>query len=239
MKTRKLATSFSFLLILFTSLVSKPMRANAGGGTTNGATAESSSYVGSSFSNGAGSSFTPFVPASGTDFSFDQDRGIIFSSEVEYRLQEVAANIINQADSGDSVLRGVLLGGCDLQDQRCDPKTKLAELNAKLSQLKISPKSAKKLVNFLQGLLTSKSTSSLPGISVAESKPVHLANGNGVNENNGKFNVDVNQLNDAINAYDKIVKQSNSDVVRQLAKDPQFLEIGNILKELRTALNVN
>ena len=49
--------------------------------------------------------------------------------------------------------------------------------------------------------------------------------------------MDINQLNNAITAYNQIVMESSPEVLQKLAKDPQFLEVGRVLKQLRAALN--
>lgn len=243
MNAKKLITSFGFSLILLMPAIIKPMKANAGGGSVRATTLESSSYAGDSFNNGGGN-FTPFTPASGLGFSYDENGAITLSPDIEEHLQVVAINIINQRDTKNTALLALLVGGCDLQDQHCHIEQDIDEVKVHLYNLKIHHNLVDKLLKSLQGLLNLKS-SSLPGVHITESKSLqlqkekNLISNQTLVENNEKVNVDIRQLNTAINTYDKIVLESSPELVRQLAQDPQFLEIGNILKQLRTALKTN
>jgi hypothetical protein len=49
--------------------------------------------------------------------------------------------------------------------------------------------------------------------------------------------VDVNQLNEAISAYNDIIRESSPVALQQLAQNEEFLAIGKALKELRAAIN--
>jgi hypothetical protein len=48
--------------------------------------------------------------------------------------------------------------------------------------------------------------------------------------------VNINKLNDAINAYNQIILESSPVVLQKLAQDKDFLAIGQTLKTLRAAL---
>ncbi len=49
--------------------------------------------------------------------------------------------------------------------------------------------------------------------------------------------VDINQLNDAIIAYNDIVQESSPETRQKLSQDPEFVATGKALKELRASLN--
>ena len=49
-------------------------------------------------------------------------------------------------------------------------------------------------------------------------------------------NVDVNQLNAAIEAYNQVINESDAETLKKLANNAEFLATGKVLKELRAAL---
>lgn len=49
--------------------------------------------------------------------------------------------------------------------------------------------------------------------------------------------VDISQLNASINTYNQIILESSPETLRELAKNEEFVAIGNVLKELRQALS--
>jgi hypothetical protein len=55
--------------------------------------------------------------------------------------------------------------------------------------------------------------------------------------NQENADVDINQLNNAINTYNQIIQQSSPVTLQALSQSQDFVEIGNVLKELRTAVN--
>ena len=59
---------------------------------------------------------------------------------------------------------------------------------------------------------------------------------NGVLPQCGEIAVDLNKLSDAIIAYNDIVMSSNPDDLQLLANDPEFLVIGQLLREIREPL---
>ncbi|MFM7371881.1 MAG: hypothetical protein ACKO2Z_29650, partial [Sphaerospermopsis kisseleviana] len=51
------------------------------------------------------------------------------------------------------------------------------------------------------------------------------------------INVDINNLNKAIETYNRIIKQSDLPTLQKLSKDETFMAINKVLKQLRAALN--
>ena len=51
------------------------------------------------------------------------------------------------------------------------------------------------------------------------------------------MDVDINQLNNAINTYNQIIQESSPVTLQALSQNQDFVEIGNVLKELRAAVN--
>jgi hypothetical protein len=59
----------------------------------------------------------------------------------------------------------------------------------------------------------------------------------GIVPNQGNADVDINQLNNAINTYNQIIQQSSPVTLQALSQSQDFVAIGKALKELRTAVN--
>jgi hypothetical protein len=55
--------------------------------------------------------------------------------------------------------------------------------------------------------------------------------------NQGNADVDINQLNNAINTYNQIIQQSSPVTLQALSQSQDFVGIGKALKELRAAVN--
>ncbi|MBS9388411.1 MAG: hypothetical protein HEQ33_05695 [Dolichospermum sp. WA123] len=55
--------------------------------------------------------------------------------------------------------------------------------------------------------------------------------------NQGNADVDINQLNNAINTYNQIIQQSSPVTLQALSQSQDFVAIGKALKELRAAVN--
>ena len=55
--------------------------------------------------------------------------------------------------------------------------------------------------------------------------------------NQGNADVDINQLNNAINTYNQIIQQSSPVTLQALSQSRDFVAIGKALKELRAAVN--
>jgi hypothetical protein len=59
----------------------------------------------------------------------------------------------------------------------------------------------------------------------------------GIVPNQGNADVDINQLNNAINTYNQIIQQSSPVTLQALSQSQDFVAIGKALKELRAAVN--
>ncbi|MTJ49604.1 hypothetical protein [Dolichospermum sp. UHCC 0259] len=55
--------------------------------------------------------------------------------------------------------------------------------------------------------------------------------------NQGNVDVDINQLNNAINTYNQIIQEGSPVTLQALSQNRDFVEIGRVLKELRKAVN--
>ncbi|MFM7408419.1 MAG: hypothetical protein ACKO3K_17630 [Cuspidothrix sp.] len=112
----------------------------------------------------------------------------------------------------------------------------LGQLTSALSAAGASPTLVNTLLQNIAGLLVGTGPSAkLPqGQLVASTKA--LKNSLTIAQINTASNVDINKLNNAINAYNQIILESSPVVLQKLAQDKDFLEIGRTLKTLRAAL---
>ncbi|MFM7363184.1 MAG: hypothetical protein ACKO11_01510 [Cuspidothrix sp.] len=112
----------------------------------------------------------------------------------------------------------------------------LVQLTSALSAAGASPTLVNTLLENIAGLLVSAGPSAkLPqGQLVAGTKA--LKNSLTIAQTSTAPNVDINKLNNAINAYNQIILESSPVVLQKLAQDKDFLEIGRTLKTLRSAL---
>lgn len=152
-------------------------------------------------------------------------------------INAAAANIISAAAGGTT-------GGGDqgtstvvaLAVSAAEAPAALGQLTSALSAAGASPTLVNTLLQNIAGLLVGTGPSAkLPqGQLVASTKA--LKNSLTIAQINTASNVDINKLNNAINAYNQIILESSPVVLQKLAQDKDFLEIGRTLKTLRAAL---
>jgi hypothetical protein len=260
MKKQKFPLSLGFVLILLTCLVSAPLRVNAGSANVVGVSDDSAS---SSGDNVSPVNSEPIVePAPGTNVEVNSggsEVNVSASPEVQDNVNEAADEILQQAEDANSSVpvSSVGVDGTVLSDAGssnsvfaiivvilqggANAENSVNQLQSSLGNLGISPSAIQGLINALQGMI-SKSSASTSGVDMGSLQPVQLVAGvknlkTDIAQNAANPSVDLNKLNAAITAYNNIVMESNPEVLQKLAKDPQFLEIGKILKQLRAALN--
>ncbi|MEA5564234.1 hypothetical protein [Anabaena sp. UHCC 0399] len=259
MKKQSLPLNLGLVLILLTCLVSAPLRVNAGSANVVGVSDDSASSSGDNLSP---ATEPPLEAVPGTNVeinSGDSEVNISTSPEIQNNVNEAANEILQQAEDANSsvavssvgvdgtvlsnagssnsvfaIIVVILQGGADAENS-------VNQLQSSLGNLGVSPSAIQRLVNALRGMI-SQSSASTSGVDMGSLKPAHLVAGvkelrTEVAQNVAKPSVDLNKLNAAITAYNNIVMESSPEVVQKLAKDPQFLEIGKVLKQLRAALN--
>ncbi|MTJ49173.1 hypothetical protein FJR05_15470 [Dolichospermum sp. UHCC 0259] len=96
----------------------------------------------------------------------------------------------------------------------------------------------------MTGLFGSTGGASLPNQPLAQAtsgqliagtkalKPVYV-----IAQSGAGLSVNINQLNDAIVAYNGIILSSDAETLKKLYKDTDFVGIGKILRELKAAIN--
>lgn len=229
MKKQSFFLTFAIALTFCTYLVGTPMRVNAGPGITTGGSEDSSSSSGDNFN--PGNAQPPVEPAPGVNVEFSGNGGLSVSTEVQNTLNVIITNIVSQnpePNSPSAAIIAILQGGLNAEDS-------MKLLQRSLENLGVSKSSVQKLVSSLVSI-TGKQSASALGVPVGIKS---LVANSAIAQNETSLNVDVNQLNIAINAYNQIVIESSPEVLQKLSKDPQFLEIGKLLKQLRTAMNKN
>lgn len=237
MKKQQFVLTFALAFTFCTYLVGTPMRVNAGTAIITGGSEDSSSSSGDNFNPG---NAQPSVePAPGVNVEFNGNGGLNIPIEVQNRVNATVANILSQTPAINSPscnIIVVLLGGSNAE-------AAANQLQVSIGSLGVSSSSVASLLKALLGLAGNKSATTLCA-PVGILQPVQLvASTKGLTadlviaQNGETPNVDINQLNNAISAYNNIVMESSPEVLQKLAKDPQFLEVGKLLKQLRAALN--
>ncbi|MEO0684339.1 MAG: hypothetical protein AAFY76_04625 [Cyanobacteria bacterium J06649_11] len=106
----------------------------------------------------------------------------------------------------------------------------------------VSLEAAEELINSMQGMIKVPISVSAIDTSNFFQTTQTLANNKSLDPDillaqNKQINVDVNKLNAAINAFNKIIMKSDAETLNKLALNPKFINIRNILNRFRTALS--
>ncbi|MBD2343494.1 hypothetical protein [Anabaena subtropica] len=217
---KKQQFSLSLVLVLLVSLVSTPVRVNAGSAGITGGSDDSGSFSGDNF-NPANFLSSPEI-APGVNAEVGSDRRLRISREVQNCLNATIAN--RQQENPSAIILTILQGGSNGAEAA-------NQLQASLGNSGIAVSSAQTLVGALLGLAENQSAS-------ASDVPAStLVVDSETEQQQESLNVDINKLNAAINDYNQIVMESNSGVLQKLTKDENFQEIGKLLKQLRVDLN--
>ncbi|NJO65914.1 MAG: hypothetical protein HC836_49940 [Richelia sp. RM2_1_2] len=231
MKKQRLSLSLSFVLLLVTSLVGgMSTRVNAGSAPSPGVTPDSSSSVGDVFSPAA-TQAPPATPASGTGATVGAGGQVSVPPAVQANVNSAAVTVTSNPappSSPAATVIVIILGGSGSSGAAAQVQTVIVNLG-------VSPASVQALIGALQALFGgSNSASTTPGVLVASANGIALDT---KLAQNATPNVDINQLNAAINAYNKIIMESDDATLRKLTENAEFMEVGRVLRELRAALN--
>jgi hypothetical protein len=212
MNKQKLTVSFGLIAVLLSNLIATPVF--AGQGPSPGVAP-------------GGSSFFVITPVG----------AIIFSPVVQGAVNSIAVTIISRPaaiNSPLSVVTLILRGGPGAS-------TSAARIQTALVNVRVSPVLAQALIRSLGGIFRSRvgATSGVPVAQLEASQLVAKNKGLSalkVAQSEETPDVDINQLNDSINAYNQIILESSPETLRELAKNEEFVAIGNVLRELGQAL---
>jgi hypothetical protein len=220
MNKQKLTVSFGLIAVLLSSLVGSTTPVFAGSGPAKGTGTGSGSFIGT----------PPNVPTITPGFnpSIGPSGNIITPSVIQVRVNNIAGVIISRSATINSPLNiiiTILRGGTSAS-------TPAIRIQTILINARVSPTLAEALIQSLTGMFGTKvgATSSL---SVASNKGLVVSQ---IAQSEEIPDVNISQLNDSINAYNQIILESSPETLRELAKNEEFVAIGNVLKELRQAL---
>jgi hypothetical protein len=176
---------------------------------------------------------------------------LIIPLEIQGRLNTVAINIVNLGRQNRSIIVLILEGLPGRENNN------LQAISIRFINLGAPPNRVQSLTKALLGLCRSRRQASVPGIPVAELQKGQLVasikamkanftlaqeGGSQPSDNvtpspDIQPDLDINQLNDAVEAYNQIVSESSPVTLQKLLQDQDFVEIGKVLKELRAAIN--
>jgi hypothetical protein len=259
MKKQKLSLSLGLVLILLTCLVSAPMRVNAGSANVVGVSDDSASSSGDNVSPVTSEAIVETAPGTNVEVtSGGSEINISASPEIQNNVNDAADEILQQAeDASSSIVSGIgesgnVLSGAGSSNSVFtivviilqggpNADSSVNQLQSSLGSLGVSASGIQALFNALRGMISTPSAST-SGVNLGSLNGVQLVAGVKdlkieISQNVAKSSVDLNKLNAAITAYNNIVMESSPEVVQKLAKDPEFLEIGKVIKQLRAALN--
>jgi hypothetical protein len=221
-----------FTLILFTFMMGLSTQANAGQTSIRGTTEESSPFAGDTFNPNPEVTSPQIAP--GLEATIGPDGKIRVPGEIQKNINCAFSSSDTEFEDLRSDILGLLSNGSDVAVQN--------QVQKYISSLGVSSELTTNLVSALSGMVDS-TAADRPGIptSLLKLKPVQLVVDGRNNKDQSSpqciSNVDVNKLNNAINAYNKIVQKSDLQVLRKLSKESNFILIGKVLKDLRIAMN--
>ncbi|MEA5516169.1 hypothetical protein [Nodularia sp. UHCC 0506] len=230
MKKQNLSLSLALALTLFTYLAGTPYTAYAGPQVISGGSEDSPSSSGDTFRP-----IQPIRPLPGTNVQI-RDKFLNLSEQTRNNLNEAARNLLSQIAANNTlapIAASVLRDGANSEEAA-------NQLYACILSAGASPSSVESLVGSLWGLGRTKSDGSAPGqeeqLNIVSSTECSSGYTVFVDQVNNP-DIDINKLNTTINIFNKIVIDSNSEALQKLSKDPQFVGIGNLLRQLRATLS--
>lgn len=227
MKKQALSTILVLALMVSTYLLGTPVKVNAGRATITGGSEDSSTPAGDSFRPDSSQTLPEAAP--GVNVEIGSDGSLSTPLEVQNSLNAAIANIISQTPEPNSPSANIIA----IVQQGASASQAINQLQQILKDLGVRESLVRSLVTALVGLSGNRSAS----VSGVNGDVKGLVANSAIAQQQVSPTLDINQLNAAITAYNTIVMQSSPEALRQLAKDPQFREIGKLLKQLRAALS--
>lgn len=183
----------------------------------------------------------PAVGASpSVSLSVGPDGGLIvtLTPAATQAVNAAAASVLSAAAAGDVQATVITLAVGSPQAQAA-----VAQLTSALSAAGAPPGLVAALLENLAGLLSGTDVSTTPSFPSAKLPQAQLVAGTKdlkasltIAQTNTAPTVNINKLNNAINAYNQIVLESSPVVLQKLGQDKDFLAIGQTLKTLRAAI---
>ncbi|MEL7242906.1 MAG: hypothetical protein AAGM40_11240 [Cyanobacteria bacterium J06573_2] len=256
-----------FLLILTFSTSTRVIEANAGEVNAQGSTLESTGYSGSNFNpqsqriNTQLTNVTNSIQINNGQISVPrniQQRVNQVASNILNEIDSVIATELNSDSDRDKTTITSDSNGSDSFDINSNEiysaeiisilteETSINEVTLLIRNIfveaGVSSESTEELINSIQGMISIPISVSAIDTSDFFQTTQILANNKSLEASillaqNAKINVDVNKLNAAINAFNKIIMKSDAETLNKLAINPNFMTIRNILNQFRTAMN--
>ncbi|MEM7726152.1 MAG: hypothetical protein AAF208_07225 [Cyanobacteria bacterium P01_A01_bin.45] len=228
-KKRKISyLSLLFLLVGCFSVI-LPTKSNAGKTVVNGTSIDSSSFSGDSFTPNSNNTIP--TPAPDTNAFVETSGNIVLSPLAQQKLNRIAELILNNRSSFKNIgsvsktLVAILTkSGGNLNN---------SQFTSSLQNLGVPRVLVNSLIRELSGLIQKSDFKSVKD--TEQSKD--LSEKASVLGQESTVYVDINRLNAAIVAYNKIVLKSDLKTLKKLSKNSDFLAVNQILKELRTSVN--
>ncbi|MEO0840279.1 MAG: hypothetical protein AAF063_15420, partial [Cyanobacteria bacterium J06643_5] len=247
------------------STSTKVIKANAGEVNAQGSTPESTGYSGSNFNPQSQRINTQLTNV--TNSIQINNGQITVPRNIQQKVNQVANNILNEIDAVGTTEfnsdrdKTTITNDSNGSDNFNINSNKIysAEIISILTQetsinevtllirnifveAGVSSESTEELINSIQGMISVPISVSAIDTSEFFQTTEILANNKSLEASillaqNAKINVDVNKLNAAINAFNKIIMKSDAETLNKLAINPNFMTIRNILNQFRTAMN--
>ncbi|MEM9926919.1 MAG: hypothetical protein AAF915_24775 [Cyanobacteria bacterium P01_D01_bin.50] len=231
MKKQRLPLNLGLVALFTTSLIGAiSVRVNAGSSPIPGVAPDSSGVTGGIFNPEPPAA--PATPAAGTGATVDAGGQVSVSPAVQTRVNISARAVVSRgigagASPASRVVIRIAAGGRSAGGA-------ISRVSASIRAVGVSPAAIGGLLNSFASLLAAFGVSDANGVPVASIQPVAI--GTTLAQNGATPDVDINKLNASINAYNQIIMESDDETLKKLSQNAEFVEIGNVLRELRASL---
>lgn len=165
----------------------------------------------------------------------------IFAPQIQINLNTTANQIITVLREGLTTGDPVNAIGSlvDLLLRGTNPAIADAIISS-LTANGVPPELAEPLIDNL-GVVNDNRQSNIPGTEQLVATTKNLKGDSAIAQaaETPNINININNLNKAIETYNRIIKQSDLPTLQKLSKDETFMAINKVLKELRAALNTS
>ncbi|MFM5983103.1 MAG: hypothetical protein ACKO9I_21820 [Sphaerospermopsis kisseleviana] len=247
---QKFTLSLGLISILLGSLAASPPRANAGQQTVPGTTAESSTLIGDTAAviqllQGGTPTITGISVSPGVGGNVNLQ---IVAPQIQIQLSNTVVQVISAlnaggnaggadnaggaGNAGGAAAVASVLGGND------NAPAAAAQVTNNLTANGVPAQDAQELTDALGGIVENPGSAQVRSEQrVATAKSLKGDSAIAQATETPNINVNINNLNKAIETYNRIIKQSDLPTLQKLSKDETFMAINKVLKQLRAALN--
>jgi hypothetical protein len=228
-----LTTCLGIASILLGTVVASPLKATAGQAVIEGSTPDSSGTSGDSFSSVSIITIITSV-IEGINVSAGSSAGSVIlqvTQVIQIALNQVANRLFSLTTTISTTVVALFTGGNTPQttaivNQSITTFTSYGVSQSRASRLFLAiSRMISVQVSATPATPVAQVTPNATGIAVKGLKADTM-----IAQSNQQFSVDINQLNEAIEAYNDIVNESDLDTLRKLSQDKTFREIGQVLK---------